>query len=163
MANALIFASSCDLHERLPIMIAEFLDIKQKLQPRFREHSVTDILIASLLSLPGDGVVVLTPSEPKTGGDFYLVVVDPLSGDTVQFRILANRLTPQSRQSSLEVILFVREAQQQLPTEPPFAMLRPHAETGYSLTRQIATAAGPVAAWRLSGTRLHVTDGEYNR
>lgn len=61
MAITPIFASSCDLAERLPVMIAEFLDIEQKLKRRFREDSVTDILVASLLSLPGNGVVVLTP------------------------------------------------------------------------------------------------------
>jgi len=94
MAIAPIFASSCDLAERLPVMIAEFLDIEQKLKRRFREDSVTDILVASLLSLPGNGVVVLTPPESKTGGDFDLLVVDPLSGDAVQFRIQAKRLTP---------------------------------------------------------------------
>ena len=94
MAIAPIFASSCDLAERLPLMIAEFLDIEQELKRRFREDSVTDILVASLLSVPGNGVVVLTPPEPKTGGDFDLVVVHPLSGDAVQFRIQAKRLTP---------------------------------------------------------------------
>ena len=94
MAIAPIFASSCDLAERLPVMIAEFLDIEQKLKRRFREDSVTDILVASLLSLPGNGVVVLTPPEAKTGGDFDLVLVDPLSGDAVQFRIQAKRLMP---------------------------------------------------------------------
>ncbi|TCP84188.1 hypothetical protein C8J42_11729 [Sphingomonas sp. PP-CE-1A-559] len=94
MAIAPIFASSCDLAQRLPVMIAEFLDIEQKLKRRFREDSVTDILVASLLSLPGNSVVVLTPPESKTGGDFDLVVVDPLSGDAVQFRIQAKRLTP---------------------------------------------------------------------
>jgi len=94
VAIAPIFASPCDLAERLPVMISEFLDIEQKLKRRFREDSVTDILVASLLSLPGNGVVVLTPPESKTGGDFDLVVVDPVSGDAVQFRIQAKRLTP---------------------------------------------------------------------
>lgn len=75
-------------------MISEFLDIEQKLKRRFREDSVTDILVASLLSLPGNDVVVLTPPESKTGGDFDLVVVDPGSGDAVQFRIQAKRLSP---------------------------------------------------------------------
>lgn len=75
-------------------MIAEFLDIEQKLKRRFREESVTDILVASLLSLPGNAVVVLTPPEAKTGGDFDLVIVDPMAGDAVQFRIQAKRLMP---------------------------------------------------------------------
>jgi hypothetical protein len=94
MAIAPIFSSPCDLANRLPVMIADFLDIEQKLKRRFREDSVTDILVASLLSLPGNDVVVLAPSEVKTGGDFDLVVVNPVSGDVVQFRIQAKRLTP---------------------------------------------------------------------
>lgn len=75
-------------------MIAEFLDIEQRLKRRFREDSITDILVASLLSLPGNDVVVQTPQEAKTGGDFDLVVVEPVSGDAIQFRIQAKRLTP---------------------------------------------------------------------
>lgn len=94
MAIVPIFSSPCDLATRLPVMIADFLDIEQKLKRRFREDSVTDILTASLLSLPGNNVVVLTPPEAKTGGDFDLVVLDPVSGDAVQFRIQAKRLTP---------------------------------------------------------------------
>ena len=94
MAITPIFSSPCELAERLPVMIADFLDIEQKLKRRFREDSVTDILVASLLSLPGNNVVVLAPPEAKTGGDFDLVVVDPISGDAVQFRIQAKRLTP---------------------------------------------------------------------
>lgn len=75
-------------------MVAEFLDLEQHLKRRFREDSITDILIASLLSLPGNNIVVLTPPEVKTGGDFDLIVIEPGSGDAVQFRIQAKRLTP---------------------------------------------------------------------
>lgn len=75
-------------------MVAEFLDLEQHLKRRFREDSITDILIASLLSLPGNNIVVLTPPEVKTGGDFDLIVIEPSSGDAVQFRIQAKRLTP---------------------------------------------------------------------
>jgi hypothetical protein len=78
-------------------MIADFLDIEQRLKRRFREDSVTDILVASLLSLPGNDIVVLTPPEAKTGGDFDLVVVEPATGQAVQFRIQAKRLTPHKR------------------------------------------------------------------
>jgi len=78
-------------------MISEFLDIEQCLKRRFREDSITDILVASLLSLPGNDVVVLTPPEAKTGGDFDLVIVDPNTGDAVQFRIQAKRLSPHAR------------------------------------------------------------------
>ena len=97
MTIAPIFSSSCDLANRLPAMIAEFLDIEQRLKRRFREDSITDILVASLLSVPGNNIVVLTPQEAKTGGDFDLVVVEPVSGEAVQFRIQAKRLTPHKR------------------------------------------------------------------
>ena len=94
MTIAPIFSSSCDLAKRLPGMVADFLDIEQRLKRRFREDSITDILIASLLSLPGNDIVVLTPPEAKTGGDFDLVIVEPVSGEALQFRIQAKRLTP---------------------------------------------------------------------
>ncbi|GHD49866.1 hypothetical protein GCM10017083_22730 [Thalassobaculum fulvum] len=94
MSVAPIFKSPCDLATRLPAMIAEFLDIEQHLKRRFREDSITDILIASLLSLPGNQVVVMTPPEATTGGDFDIIVVEPTSSNAVQFRIQAKRLTP---------------------------------------------------------------------
>lgn len=94
MAIAPIFSSPCDLANRLPVMVAEFLDVEQSLKRRFREDSITDIFVASMLSLPGNRVVVLTPPESRTGGDFDIVVLDPLSVDAVQFRIQAKRLTP---------------------------------------------------------------------
>ena len=94
MPIAPIFASPCDLATRLPTMIAEFLDIENGLKRRFREDSITDILVASMLLLPGDDVIVQTPHEAKTGGDFDLAIVDPVVGDAVQFRIQAKRLTP---------------------------------------------------------------------
>jgi hypothetical protein len=94
MSIAPIFISPCDLATRLPVMIAEFLDLEQNLKRRFREDSISDILVACLLSLPSENVVVLTPPEAKTGGDFDLIIVNPTSGDAVQFRIQAKRLTP---------------------------------------------------------------------
>ncbi len=94
MTIAPIFSSSCDLANRLPVMIAEFLDVEQRLKRRFREDTITDIVVASLLSLPGNDVVVLTPPETKTGGDFDLVIVEPASREAVQFRIQAKRITP---------------------------------------------------------------------
>ena len=49
-----------------------------------------------MLSLPGNDVIVQTPNEAKTGGDFDLAIVDPVAGDAVQFRIQAKRLTPRA-------------------------------------------------------------------
>jgi hypothetical protein len=48
---------------------------------------MTDTLMAALLSLPGKCLEFPTQPEPKTGEDFEVVVVDPLSGDATQFAI----------------------------------------------------------------------------
>lgn len=94
MALIPIFSSVCDLANRFPNMIAEFLDIEQDLKRRFREDSITDILSAALLTLPGNDIVVLAPQEAKTGGDFDLVIVDERTSEAIQFRIQAKRLVP---------------------------------------------------------------------
>lgn len=75
-------------------MIADFLDIEQNLKRRFREDSISDIIVASLMSLPGNNVVMLTPPEAKTGSDFGIVIVQPNSRKMIQFRIQAKRLNP---------------------------------------------------------------------
>lgn len=62
-----LFNSPCDLAERMPTMAAEFLELETKIGRRFREDSVTDILIASLLKIGGSNATVFTPSEAYTG------------------------------------------------------------------------------------------------
>lgn len=87
-----LFSSPCDLAERMPSMAAEFLELETQIGRRFREDSVTDIMIASLLRIGGSDATVFTPPEVKTGGDFDLVIYAPGTRNSVQYRIQAKRL-----------------------------------------------------------------------
>ena len=95
LAIAPLFASPCDLAHKLPPLVGDFLDLETSLRRRFREESVSDIVVASLLCLAGPDVSVQVPvDESKTGNDFDLVVFDPPRRAAVQYRIQAKRLTP---------------------------------------------------------------------
>lgn len=75
-------------------MVADFLDLENQIGRRFREDSVTDILIASLLKIGVRDATVLVPPEVKTDGDFDIVLFEPETRDRVQYRIQAKRLLP---------------------------------------------------------------------
>lgn len=92
-----IFNSPCDLAQRLPSMISEFLDLENKIGRRFREDSVTDIIIASLLKVAGSNATVFVPPEVKTGGDFDLLIVEPSTGGAIRYRIQSKRLSPHAK------------------------------------------------------------------
>jgi hypothetical protein len=94
MTIAPLFASACDLAERMPAMVSEFLDLENKIGRRFREDSVTDIILASLLKMGGKNATVLVPSESRTGGDFDILLINPSRSEAVQYRIQAKRLAP---------------------------------------------------------------------
>jgi hypothetical protein len=90
-----LFTSPCDLADRLPPLIADFLDLEITLMRRFREESVSDMLVACLLRLAGADISVQVPiNEAVTGNDFDIIVYDPPSRRAVQYRIQAKRLTP---------------------------------------------------------------------
>ena len=90
-----LFASPCDLADRLPPLIADFLDLEITLRRRFREESVSDMIVASLLRVAGADLSVQVPlSEKVTGNDFDIIVYDPPTRSAVQYRIQAKRLTP---------------------------------------------------------------------
>jgi hypothetical protein len=91
-----LFSSACDLADRIPAMISDFLDLEDRIGRRFREDSVTDIIIASLLKIGGSNATVLVPPEVKTGGDFDILLIDPQTGQSIQYRIQAKRLIPHS-------------------------------------------------------------------
>ncbi|MBN8806007.1 MAG: hypothetical protein J0H81_13175 [Sphingopyxis terrae] len=135
-----IFTSPCDLAERIPAMAADFLELETKIGRRFREDSVTDIIIASLLKIGGEDATVFTPPEALTGGDFDLVIFQPATGDSVQYRIQSKRLVPNPtnwlRGSYRELdhphgtgkqasTLIRSSAQEKLPTIPLYAFYNP--------------------------------------
>lgn len=94
MTLAPLFGSPCDLAQRIPSMVSDFLDLETKIGRRFREDSVTDIVIASLLKIAGSNATVLVPPEVKTGGDFDILIVEPATGEAIQYRVQAKRLAP---------------------------------------------------------------------
>lgn len=94
MTLAPLFASPCDLAQRMPAMVSDFLDLENKIGRRFREDSVTDLIIASLLKIAGSNATVFVPPEVKTGGDFDILIVEPATGEAIQYRIQAKRLSP---------------------------------------------------------------------
>jgi hypothetical protein len=76
----------------MPVMAADFLELETQIGRRFREDSVTDIVLASLLKIGGNNATVFTPPETKTGGDFDLLIFQPETTQGVQYRIQAKRL-----------------------------------------------------------------------
>ncbi|MFO1124482.1 MAG: DUF6615 family protein [Methylocystis sp.] len=93
MTIAQTFRSPCDFAHQMPNKIAEFLDIEKDLKRPFREDSITDLILASMLKLPLGQVLILTPSEVRTGSDFDLVITQSDARDAVHYRIQAKRLT----------------------------------------------------------------------
>jgi len=135
-----IFSSLCDLSDRIPTMIAEFLELETQIGRRFREDSVTDIIISYLLKIGGSNATIFTPSEIKTGGDFDLVIYQPGTGDSVQYRIQSKRLVFNANNwawSSYRELdhphgtgkqastLIRSSAQEKMPTIPLYAFYNP--------------------------------------
>lgn len=94
MTIAPLFKSTCDFAMRMPSLVSDFLELENKIGRRFREDSVTDIIIASLLRIEEGNATVLVPPEVKTGGDFDILIIEPSTNDAIQYRIQAKRLHP---------------------------------------------------------------------
>lgn len=90
-----LFDSPCDLGQRLPAFVGDFLDLETSLRRRFREDSVTDLIIAAMLRLADPNLFVFVPeNEAVTGNDFDIIIFDPLAREAIQYRIQAKRLKP---------------------------------------------------------------------
>ena len=59
----------CYFAHKFPPFVAAFLQRGRKLRRRFREETITDLMMGSLLSLGGTSVIVEFPDEPVTGAD----------------------------------------------------------------------------------------------
>lgn len=86
------FSCPCDLAQRLPTLLAAFMELEISLTRRFREDTLSDLFTAAFLQLPGLPVAVLTPDETRTGSDVDLELVDPMTNTTICYRIQAKRL-----------------------------------------------------------------------
>lgn len=69
MTIAPLFDSPCDLAERIPSMVSDFLDLENKIKRRFREDSVTDIIIASLLRISGGNATVASTARGRSDAE----------------------------------------------------------------------------------------------
>lgn len=68
----------CELAHSFPPRVAELLERDRGLKRNFREESITDVLMASLVGLEPFGIRVDFPDEPTTGGDMEWIFVAPL-------------------------------------------------------------------------------------
>jgi hypothetical protein len=67
----------CDLAHTFPPWVAKLLERDRSLRRNFREETITDLLMASLVGLKGYGITVDFPDETKTGGDMEWVFAAP--------------------------------------------------------------------------------------
>lgn len=76
----------CYLAQQFPLFVADFLERGRLLRRRFREETVTDLLMGSLITAGGKRVIVEFPDEPITGADMEWNFVN--LDDQTFFRIL---------------------------------------------------------------------------
>jgi len=134
------YNTPCYLSKGIPGQIAELLDADLALQRRFREETISDLLVASILALPIDDLFILLPEEKRTGSDFDIIVVHEEQNQAVQFRIQAKRLSHNENRwrigsykelahphnTGAQASLLVRSsAHEKIPTIPLFAFYNP--------------------------------------
>jgi hypothetical protein len=76
----------CNLAQLFPPLVEGFLERSRTLRRRFREETITDLLMGSLITAGGGRVIVDFPDEPVTGADMEWNFVNP--DDRTFFRIL---------------------------------------------------------------------------
>jgi hypothetical protein len=76
----------CQLAYQFPQFVEGFLERSRRLRRRFREETVTDLLMGSLITAGGRRIIVEFPDEPVTGADMEWNFANPDDGSF--FRIL---------------------------------------------------------------------------
>jgi len=66
----------CTLAKTFPDFVGRFLEQGLALRRRFREETVTDLLMGTLMTAAGGRVIVEFPNEPQTGADMEWNFVD---------------------------------------------------------------------------------------
>ena len=87
----------CDLALRFPPFAADFLGRGHTLRRRFREETITDMLMGSLLAIGGRHILVDFPDEPATGADMQWDFVNEDSGAFYRLLIQAKMLSGESQ------------------------------------------------------------------
>src|SRR6266481_5103308 len=70
----------CHFAHQFPPFVANFLESSRDLGRRFREETITDMMMAALQLIGGASVIVRFPNEPKTGADMEWNFVNPYDG-----------------------------------------------------------------------------------
>lgn len=76
----------CQLAHQFPLFVEGFLERSRSLRRRFREETVTDLLMGCLITAGGRRIIVDFPDEPVTGADMEWNFANP--DDGTFFRIL---------------------------------------------------------------------------
>ncbi|MBU0583095.1 MAG: hypothetical protein KKB66_11335 [Alphaproteobacteria bacterium] len=76
----------CHFAHQFPPFVESFLERGRSLRRRFREETVTDLMMGSLITAGSGRVIVEFPDEPATGADMEWNFVNP--ADNTFFRIL---------------------------------------------------------------------------
>lgn len=82
----------CHMAHQFPPFVESFLERSRALRRRFREETVTDLLMGSLITAGGRRVIVEFPDEPVTGADMEWNFVNPDDGTI--FRLLLSVRVP---------------------------------------------------------------------
>lgn len=76
----------CHFSQEFPPFVAKFLDSGRLLRRRFREESITDLIMAGLIAVGGGHIIVEFPDEPITGADMQWDIVN--IKDNTFFRVI---------------------------------------------------------------------------
>lgn len=79
-------AMLCNFSRQFPKAIGRFLDRSAHLRRRFREETVTDLFMGSLVGVGGGNIIVDFPDELTTGADMQWDFVN--TSDNTHFRIM---------------------------------------------------------------------------
>jgi hypothetical protein len=141
------YRSPCELATSIPDNVAELLDAESGLQRRFREETISDLIVASIKALPTVNLIVMVPEEIRTGSDFDIAVIADDRLEAIQFRLQAKRLTPHEtnwgRSSYRELAhphntgvqsstLLRSSSHEKIPTLPLYAFYNPRTSVSQS-------------------------------
>lgn len=81
----------CNFSTTFPDFVAAFLDQGRSLRRRFREETITDLMMGNLMAASGGKLIVEFPDEPATGADMEWNFVDRRAGTFFQILVQAKQ------------------------------------------------------------------------
>lgn len=81
----------CQFAQNFPVFVANFLDLEANLKRRFREETVTDLLMGGLAALNDGSMLIQFPDEPSTGADMEWNFIDKRTGSFFRVLLQAKR------------------------------------------------------------------------